>query len=277
LKRIVLGMAVALTVAGCGKSGDRASLAPAEQMEATLRPVALAAALKQLPSGHFSGTTLFRVAPASRKPGDDDAITTKTELWLDRHGQYRLVESNDHDGGREVVLYGRELSVAIKPGKMIRRAAQEPEPTRLLEEAVGGPWAAWETVRRFATVERAPDGTGLRVSRSAKAQPVAASFAEATPLRRWRDTVSVQSLEGEVKLDPKSGLVSAFDLKARFTATREDKVALVGEIAVSTRLDAVGKTPVITAPVAEALPQRQRTILEERALLGSSTGPKEAR
>jgi hypothetical protein len=30
---------------------------------------------------------------------------------------------------------------------MIRRAAQEPEPTRLLEEAVGGALAAWETVR----------------------------------------------------------------------------------------------------------------------------------
>ena len=27
---------------------------------------------------------------------------------------------------------------------MIRRPAEEPEPTRLLEEALGGPWAAWD-------------------------------------------------------------------------------------------------------------------------------------
>ena len=39
-----------------------------------------------------------------------------------------------------------------------------------------GPWAAWETVRRFATVERT--GDGLRLGRSARAVPVAASFAE---------------------------------------------------------------------------------------------------
>jgi hypothetical protein len=104
---------------------------------------------------------------------------------------------------------------------------------------------------------------------------VAASFAETTPLRRWRDTISVQSLDGEVRLDPKTGVPLTFNLKASFTATREDKVALTGELAVTTRLDGVGQTAVIAAPVAEVLPQRQRTILEERALLGAA--PKEAR
>jgi hypothetical protein len=277
LKRIVLGFAVAgvaLPLAGCDRSGG-SSPSSTEQLEAAVRPPSLAAALKKLPGAHYTGSTLFRVAPAASKGEGDDAITTKTELWLDRQGQYRLVEGNDRDGGREVVLFGRELAVAIKPGKMTKRAAQEPEPTRVLEEAVSGPWAAWETVRRFVTVERA--GEVLRLGRSAKAVPVAASFAETTPLRRWRDTVQVQSLEGEVRLDPKTGVPLAFDLKARFTATREDKVALAGELAVSTRLDGVGSTPVIAAPVAEALPPRQRTILEERALLGRGEPPKEAR
>jgi hypothetical protein len=278
LKRIVLGLAVAgvtLSAAGCGREGGGSSLTPAEQLDAALRPAALAAALKKLPGAHLSGSTLFRVVPTARKTGDEpnDAITTKTELWLDRQGQYRLVENNDQDGGREVVLFGRDLAVAIKPGKMIKRAAQEPEPTRVLEEAVSGPWAAWETVRRFATVERA--GDVLRVGRSARAVPVAASFAETTPLRRWRDSISLQSLEGEVRLDPKLGVPLAFDLKAHFTAIRQDKLVLTGEMTVSTRLDGVGHTPVIAAPVAEVLPQRQRTILEERALLGAA--PKEAR
>jgi hypothetical protein len=275
LKRIVLGLAiggVTLSLA-CDRSGG-SSVAPSEALEAALRPAALAAAMKKLPGAHLSASTTFRVAPSGRKADDaNDALTTKTELWLDRQGQYRLVESNDREGGREVVLYGHDLSVAIKPGKMMKRPAQEPEPTRLLEEAVGGPWAAWETVRRFATVERA--GDVLRLGRSAKAVSVAASFAETTPLRRWRDTISVQSLDGEVRLDPKTGVPLTFNLKASFTATREDKVALTGELAVTTRLDGVGQTAVIAAPVAEVLPQRQRTILEERALLGAA--PKEAR
>jgi len=267
-------MAVAglMVSAGCGKSGDRSSLTPAEELDAALRPGALAAAFRKLPGGHFTSAVTFRIAPTGTK-SDDDAITTKSELWLDRHGQYRLVESNDREGAREVVLFGRELSVAIKPGKMIRRPAQEPEPTRLLEEALGGPWAAWETVRRFATVERSADT--LRLGRSTKAVPVAASFAESTPLRRWRDTVSVQELNGQAQLDPRTGVPVSFTVKARFTATREDKVALEGEVAVTTRTDGIGSTPVIAAPASEPVPQRQRTILEERALLGAA--PKEAR
>ena len=151
---------------------------------------------------------------------------------------------------------------------MIRRQAQEPEPTRLLEEAVGGPWAAWETVRRFATV--APAGTPgvFRVSRSAKPVSVPASFGEATPLRKWRDSVEVQLLEGEARLDPKTRVPLAFTLKAQFTATRDDKVGLTGELAVTTRLDGIGSTPAIAPPPAQVLQPRQRTILEERALLG---------
>jgi hypothetical protein len=284
LKRLDLGMTVvmlagglAFPVTGCGKSG-KGTLTPAEELDAALRPTALAAAMRRLSGAHFTGTARYRITPGgARKPGDEaaaDAITTTTELSLDRAGQFRLVESNDQDGGREVVLHGRELAVAIRPGKMIRRSAQEPEPTRLLEEAVGGPWASWETVRRFAAVERTAPGV-FRLARSASALSVAAGFAESTPLRRWRDSVSVQALEGEVKLDPKTGALLAFALKAQFTATREDRVPLAGEVAVNTRLDGIGTTAAIAAPAAEVLSQRQRTILEERALLGAAN--KEAR
>ena len=51
-------------------------------------------------------------------------------------------------------LVGRELAVALRYGKMIRRIAEEPEPTRILEEALGAPWAAWEVVAGAAATER---------------------------------------------------------------------------------------------------------------------------
>jgi hypothetical protein len=97
-------------------------------------------------------------------------------------------------------------------------------------------------------------------------------------LRRWRDSVSVETLEGEVELDPQTRVPMALALKARFTAIREDHVALTGELAVITHVLGVGKTPAITAPTAEPLQTRQRTILEERALLGDlGRGSKEGR
>jgi hypothetical protein len=271
-----LAVLVALGGTACERRGANGR-SPVEQLDATLRPSAMVASLRQLSGAHYTGSSLFRVSAVTGKPTSDeaspDAITTTTELWLDSKGQYRLVENNDQDGGRAVVRYGNHLAVLLRHGKMIRRPAQEPEPSRLLEEAVGGPWAAWETVRRFAVVTSAGQGV-LRVTRSIAAVPVPASLGETTPLRRWRDTVQVTSLEAEARLEPRTGALLAFDLKARFTATREDRVALDGEIAVSTRLDGIGATATITAPTgAEELQPRQRTILEERALLGA----KEAR
>jgi hypothetical protein len=270
LKRIALATAlVGLAVGGCGKARDGAARTPAEELDAALRPATLASTIKKLPGAHWRGSALFRISPTGQEAA---GVTTTTDLWLDRKGGYRLVENNDQDGGREVFLVGKELAVAIKPGKMIRRSAQEPEPTRLFEEAVGAPWAAWETVRRFAAVERSAPGT-FTFTRSAHPLTVAASLAETTPLRRWRDNVSVEALEGEARFDPQTGAPLAFTMKARFSAKRDDHVPLTGELAVTTKLDGIGSTANISAPVAEPLHQRQRTILEERALLGELGRP----
>jgi hypothetical protein len=215
---------------------------------------------------------MFRVSAgedgASRDP--KDSVTTRTELWLDRRGQYKLVENNDQDGGRTVVRYGHDLAIALRHGKMIRRPALEPEPTRFIEEAVGGPWAAWETVRRFATVARGP--AGYQLTRSTGRVVVVRSSAASNSLRSWRDTVEVQDLAGEARVDPRTGALLAFTLNAQFTANRGG-VPLTGELAVQSRIDSIGSTPSVVPPAAEELEPRPRSILEERTLLGDLNRP----
>lgn len=270
--------AVAAASVAAGGCGPKGSEGPAiDELDRALRPAALTAALKKLGGAHWVGSAMFAINPAPAAQGGStgtpQAATTTTELWTDKENQFQLLERNDHDGGREVVRYGKELAVALRHGKMIRRPVQEPEPTRYLEEALGAPWAAWETVRRFAAVERAKDNPGIyKVTRGDGPVAVPASFGEATPLRRWRDTIQVQSLEGEVRLEPNGGALLSFALRSRFTAVREDKVQLAGEVAVTGRLDRIGTTTPIPPVVdAEELKPRQRTILEERALLGGIT------
>jgi hypothetical protein len=163
-----------------------------------------------------------------------------------------------------VVRVGGELAVALRYGKFIRRPAQDPEPQRFLEEGVGAPSAAWDTVRRF--VEVVPAGSrAFRLSQAADPRPTPAA---ATPLRKWRETVEVQTLVGDARLDASGGLQS-FSLASRFRAVR-DGTPIEGELAVAAIVDAV-LAPVIM-PAAETLPARQRTILEERALLGGLGG-----
>jgi hypothetical protein len=267
----------ALATAGCSSPPPVESRSPFEELDALLRPQAQATSVKRLPSAHMTASAMFRVSPAGPVSGDaasdknpKESVTTKTELWLDRRGQYRLVETNDQDGGRVIVRYGHDLAVALRYGKTIRRPALEPEPTRYLEEAVGGPWAAWETVRRFATVTRGP--AGYQLARNA-AHVVVVHSGEGNNLRRWRDTVEVQQLVGEARVDPRTGALLAYTLNAHFTATRPDGTPLDGELAVTSRIDSIGSTGSVVAPAAEELEPRPRSILEERTLLGDLNRP----
>ena len=94
-----------------------------------------------------------------------------------------------------------------------------------------------------------------------------AGFPPAEGLRKWRDTVEVKILEGQVTLESAGHMPLTFACKTAFRAVR-DQLPIVGGISVSATLDQVGKVPDIAMPEAEPLRMRQRTVLEERALLG---------
>ena len=152
--------------------------------------------MKRIGGAHFHATARFAAGPAG---GAANVVTTTTDVWVDRAGNYRFREQNDRDGGREVVLHGRELAVALRYGKMIRRVAEEPEPSRLLEEALGAPFAGFDLVARRARVARA----GNELVGGARAavfelRPGDGAGSEPAPglggLRKWRDKASIDAL-----------------------------------------------------------------------------------
>jgi hypothetical protein len=124
-------------------------------------------------------------------------------------------------------------------------------------------------VRRQVVVARAVDGDAVVYRLSRRATPQPAVRAE-TALRRWRDSAVVGELDGEARVASRSGALLSFKLEAKLTAQRNE-TPIAAEIAVTARLDDVGRTAAIAAPVAEDLRLRQRTILDERALLGDLT------
>jgi hypothetical protein len=270
-------------LAGCGGGQSVARRQASEELDTALMPAAVARALRRAGGGHFHASNTFEITPGSdpdKPEGPRDAVTTATDIWIDRAGQYRMIENNDRDGGREVVLHGRELAVGLRYGKLVRRAAREPEPSDLLDQGLGGPWAAWEIARRFADVDRREDqATGsrtllYRMNRSPVPRTVKAGFGAGSPLRQWRETVAVDSLSGAVRLDPSLGFISA-RMEVSFSFQRDGK-PLRGLIRQEAFVRDWGRVSPIAPPQAESLEARQRTILEERALLGRA-GPSEAR
>jgi hypothetical protein len=263
----------------CTRPEEPARPAPEAELSAALAPAAFARALRAAGGGRFAATTSFRVHPRGATGADAErtAVTTTTELVVDRHGHFRLVETNDRDGGREVVAHGKELSVALRYGKPTKRTAREPEPTRLLEEALGGPWAAWEVASRQAAVTAGAANDGLVSFRVARAQAPAPARGGTPsppppPLAAWRASASVTALEGEVKLDASSKLPRAVRLDVRFGYV-QGGAPYEGHARVEAKLEDVGRAPEIGPPAGVELAQRRRPVLEERALLGRAVAP----
>jgi hypothetical protein len=274
LKRIWVAIAFVPAVAGVGagcKRDRNTGTMPAQKVTVladALKPDVFAAALKRIGGAHFHATTRFAVGPSGGAP---NAVTTETDVWVDRTGNYRFLEQNDRDGGREVVLFGRELSVALRYGKMIRRVAEEPEPSRLLEEALGAPFAVFDLVARRARVTNA--GTDLVGGSRAtvfELKPGEGKASDPGPeaqgLRKWRNKASIDGLSGRIVVDDATGALVRCDLTAKF-ATAEEPKPVTGTVEVHTVLTDVASTPAIEKPPAEDLAMRQRTQPEQRELL----------
>jgi hypothetical protein len=154
---------------------------------------------------------------------------------------------------------------------MIRRVAEEPEPSRLLEEAVGAPFAVFDLVARKARVARA--GTELVGGARAtvfELQPGDGAGSEAAPaldgLRKWRNKASIDAVSGRVVVDDATGALVRCDLTAKFV-TAGDPKPVEGAVDVHTLLTDVAATAPIEKPAAEDLAMRQRTLPEQKELL----------
>jgi len=259
--------------AAAGCRNPKALTRPAASVDGSFRPEHFAKALRAVGRAHFRCVAKFEAAPDGAAM---ENVTTETDLWMDDLGNWRLVELNNKDGGREIVRHGKELDVALRYGKMIRRPAEDPEPEHLLEEGLGAPFAAWELLRGVSTVD--DFGTEKRAGRKVhlfkltKARkPRSLGSDDGTDRTSWRRTLVAGTVEGSVVIDDLSELPISIDLRARYTMRRgstDQGTPMQGGVDVRASIEDIGRSPRITKPDAEDMPIRQRTVPEEKALLG---------
>jgi hypothetical protein len=286
---LVLALCATLSAGIGGCQGQRVLTRPAAAVDISVRPEHFANAFRKLGRAHFRSVARFEAGV-----GEDpmDSVTTETDLWIDDQGNWRLVELNDKDGGREIVLHGREIAVALRYGKMIRRTAEDPEPQQILEEGLGGPFAAWDLLRTVSTVDDfgAESRSGRKVhvykltKSSRPARPTTAL--DAQDRRSWRQSLVADSIEGSAAIDDVTGIPLFADFRARYSMRRAagassstlspgpggpeapTETRLHGALDVRASIEDIGQSPAIARPEAEDVPPRQRTVPDEKALLG---------
>jgi hypothetical protein len=150
----------------------------------------------------------------------------------------------------------------------------------LLEEALGGPWAAWDVAAPFAIIAHHPvdleggrKGEEYKVSKSDRRNRKAVKIPPG--VRHWRSSTSVLELTGNITLDRTTSALWKADLVTVFAAQRSPEGGgsgqgepVVGTVDVQAQIDQVGKVPPIARPAAEELSLRQRIVPEQKELLG---------
>lgn len=269
---LAAALAGACAAAGCRKKHE-VKPPPEAVVDSALESHHFAEALRKLGRSHLRSTVHFE---AGLDGGTSDTVTTDSDVWMDDKGNWRLSDLNDKDGGREIVLHGRELAIALRYGRMIRRPAEEPEPMRLLAQGVGGPYAAWDLLRGVATVDDfGTDTRGGRkvhvykLSKSAHPTPPAATL-EGGDRQAWRRTIVAEKVSGTVMIDDQTGIPLLAEVHARYTMRRGEGagVPMHGAVDARTSIEEIGTSPDIVAPEADDLTSRRRTVPDERALLG---------
>jgi hypothetical protein len=165
---------------------------------------------------------------------------------------------------------------------MIRRIAEEPEPSRMLEEGLGAPWAAYELAASRMHVDKEKAGGDLVAGARATSYTLSLGDgaavkppAPALPLaglRGWRSNATIEALSGRLVVDDATGALLAADLKSAFHA-RGDAGPEQGTLEVHASVADVASTAAIERPSAEELSLRQRTVPEAHALLRGLAEP----
>lgn len=279
--RAALLVAAVTAAAGGGCRQKRGVLTPpGVAVDNALQSQRFAEGFRKLGRAHLRSTVHLA---AGLDGGAPENVTTDTDIWMDDQGNWRLVDLNDKDGGREIVLHGHELAIALRYGRMIRRPAEDPEPLRLLAQGVGGPYAAWDLLRDVATVDDFGADTfeGRKVhvyklTKSAHPAPPLTKL-EAGDRQAWRKTLVADKVQGTIMIDEQLGIPLLAEIHGAYTMRRAaaadgkepgEGTPMHGAVDARISIEEIGRSPAIAEPEAEDLAPRQRTVPDERAMLG---------
>lgn len=216
------------------------------------------------------------------KEGDTvvENLTDETTIEVTADGEFHARYDNSADYGREVLWQGKILFLRPRYAKWHRRPpTDEQEPHRLRDEmyAVAGDYFelvahAAEVSDRGAVQVGGRDGRRVEVklSPSPKKPPV-----QHLTQREWRESITVQELEGDAVLDAESAIPLQVRFKTRFTFARDGRTFTM-TLEVGQELAGIGQAVALVTPPPEevvATPERSRETDERDALLEGIAPP----
>ncbi len=232
-------------------------------------------------------TSSFEVSEAGQVV---EQLTDELALDFAAPGAWHGTSNNSADYGRETIFVDGSLYLRARYQRWHKRApTNDAEPGALRDRFYDAGAATWDLLSPAIAVADRGDAT----SAGKPAKKIAISFApqakkpaeELVTQRKWRETRTVEAVEGEALLDSATGALLSLSLRGTVGFTRDGK-AFSMKVNLTSAVQP-GRPPAIAAPEAGevvATPGRMHEVDERDKLLeriapplrGGASAPKQA-
>lgn len=197
----------------------------------------------------FAGTSSIRVSEGGQEV---ELLSDTTAITIDAKGRYHAKLENSKDYGREVYFVDGTMYLRPRYGKFHRRKpAADEEPARVRDEIFGTLAANWELL--FTRAELSDMGQVEVAGRSGKKIQIKATPqdkarpTEKLTQRKWRESITVSDVSGEIVLDTQTGIPLQAKLSGTIQFSREGK-NLEMKVEVTHAISSVGAAADVAAP-----------------------------
>lgn len=252
-----------------GLSGGRQSIDVAKltQPEELVRALSLSgrALDEKLGAHRMDATETLKLELADRETVSlDDSFAVQA----DGHGGVHLLHDNSRGNGFEAVALNDDLYVKPRYGKFVRRKVEGDELERLRATAETAGASDLALIERFVQVREAGTATvaghaGVKLTLAARTSPDAPKK-QLDAGKKWRETVKVRYIDGDVVLDGKSGAPLSVRLEAQYTFERDGKPV---QATLAYKETTAADKFLIAAPADWTTLSRPRPMLDKQKLL----------
>ncbi len=272
------GAAIALIfLCACGRHGDEnlglssggsanIDVAKLTQPEELVRALSLSGrALDERLGAHkMNATATLKLALPDRQAVLEETFAVES----DGRGGVHLVHDNSRGNGFEAVALADQLYVKPRYGKFVKRKIEADELERLRTTAEATAASDLRLVERFVQVREAGTASvaghaGVKLSLSARPTPDA-KVVETESGKKWRETVDVRYIDGDVVLDAKSGAPLSVRLDTQYTFVRDGKPV---QATLAYKQTTAAATGAVAAPADFVTLGRPRPMLDRQQLL----------
>ena len=208
--------------------------------------------------------TLKLELPGAETVSLDDSFAVQA----DGRGGVHLLHDNSRGNGFEAVALDDDLYVKPRYGKFVRRKVEGDELERLRAAAETAGASDLRLVERFVQVREAGTATvaghtGVKLTLAARTTPDAPAT-ETDTSKKWRETIKVRYIDGDVVLDGQSGAPLSVRLEAQYTFVRDGKPV---QATLAYKETTAADKFLIAAPADWTTLSRPRPMLDRQQLL----------